>query len=384
MRIGGVPVLGLAKDLFREYKDDDVAGLAAELTYRSFLALFPFLIFLAALGGAIATAFDVQDPAQKFIDLFGDRLPSDAQSVMKTQAEGVINGNHAGLLSVGFVGALWAAMGGAGAMIKGLNRAYDIPDSRPFWRKRLLALGLVLAATIAIFGGVALIFATQFYGQQIADKVGLGGAFRLIIGLGTWPLLLVVLLAIVGFVYWAAPNVGLPFRWVSPGAVFFTVVWLVATVGFGFYVANFSSYNATYGALGGVVVLLLWFYISNLVLLLGAEINALLDEERNGPVLAERRQKVAEAMGQKAKKQPRNPESVGARATGTQPAPAGANAFAATTSGQAEQPPAGGSLQPAGAAARREGAAPAGGLSASVMALVAVIVAALAMRRYAR
>jgi|GEM_PF-647198 len=381
MRLGNVDVVQLGRHVFREFKDDDLSGLAAELTYRFFLAIFPFIIFLTALGGFLASALDVANPAQEFVDLFGDRLPDDAASVLERQTSDVIESRNLTLLSLGIVGTVWAATGGASALIKGLNRAYDIPETRPFWKQKLLAFGLMMSATLAILLSLSAFIATQVYGGDIADKVGLGAAFEVAMRWGTLPLMVVVLTAGMAFVYWAAPNAGLPFRWVSPGAVFFVIGWLAATVGLSFYVANFASYNATYGALGGVVVLLLWFYITNIILLLGAEINAVLDEQLIGPALEERRQKAAEALAKKAREQPQSPE-----------------AAAAGAAGPAVGPRTAASLVPAiasGVGARRAQAAPptvsvpaerepARGVAGSLMALAGVALAALALRRYAR
>ncbi|MCK9518740.1 MAG: YihY/virulence factor BrkB family protein [Dehalococcoidia bacterium] len=372
MRVGNINVVQFGRDIYREYQDDDVAGLAAELTYRIFLAIFPFMIFLTALGGFLANALDINNPAQEFVDLFGDQLPSDAASVIEKQATEVVASRNLTLLSLGIVGTVFAATGGAGAVIKALNRAYDIPDSRPFWKQRLLALGLMLAASLAIITALSAFFATQVYGQKIADELGLGSAFALALRWGAIPLVIIVLMAATAFVYWAAPNAGLPFRWVSPGAVFFVLGWLVATIALSFYVANFGSYNATYGALGGVVVLLLWFYITSVILLLGAEINAVLDEQLNGPVLQERRANVAEALAARRRKQPRNPEA--AIPAGATPATA---AITAGRGGQAERN-SGDPVRPGLASQQTAGAA------GSVMALVGVIVAALALRRFAR
>lgn len=373
MTVRGVNPVALAKDTFREFRDDDVSGLAAELTYRTFLALFPFIIFLTALGGALAKALSVENPAERFLELFGGQLPGDARSVITTQVQEVVNGTNVGLISAGILGALWAAGGGAAALMKALNRAYDIPDTRPFWKQKLLAVGLVLAATVAIFATIALFVATRAYGTEIAEAVGLGPTFEAVLRWGTYPLVAVLALAAVAFVYWAAPDAGLPFRWVSPGAIFFVVAWLIATVAFGLYVANFSSYNATYGALGGVVVLLLWFYLSNIVLLTGAELNAVIDEHTNGPVLAERREKAAEALAAKREKQPRNPDVMGAEpgrtAAGLVASTDGRDATAAAVSDAA-----------GGETPRRASGAP-----GTLMALIGgVAVAALAVRRFAR
>jgi membrane protein len=380
MRIGGIEVVPFGKEVFREFKDDDVSGLAAELTYRFFLAIFPFILFLTALGGFLASVFDAENPAQEFVELFGDRLPADAASLIRTQVDEVVASQNLTLLSVGILGTVWAATGGAGALMKALNRAYDIPDSRPFWKQKLIAFGLMTAASLAIIAALSALFATQVYGQEAADKLGIGDAFAFGLRWGTIPLVIGVLMGAMAFVYWAAPNAGLPFRWVSPGAVFFVLGWLLATVAMSFYVANFGSYNATYGALGGVVVLLLWFYVTSIILLLGAEMNAVLDERLNGPTLQERRAKAAEAIEAKRRKQPRNPDSA--------LAPEGAPAFAASQQAggrggnEGEQV----RLAQAGLASQptRVERTPATGVAGSLLALVGVLIAAIALRRYAR
>src|SRR5690606_21229653 len=129
MRVGNLDVIEFGKDVYREFKDDDVTGIAAELTYRFFLAIFPFIIFLTALGGFLANALDISNPAKEFVDLFGDRLPDDAASVIERQVNEVVNSRNGALLSFGIVGTVWAATGGASALIKGLNRVYDVPET---------------------------------------------------------------------------------------------------------------------------------------------------------------------------------------------------------------------------------------------------------------
>lgn len=329
MNIRGIAVGRTAKDLLREVKDDDLTGLAAELSYRFFLAIFPFVIFLAALGGLIAKAVGAANPAQRVVGLFGDTLPADAASIVRDQVNGVVNAPNAGLLSISLIGALWAASGGVGAVLKATNRAYDIPESRGFVKKTGLALGLTVSAGAAIVLGFVLLVATQAAGGDIADALGLGRPFAVTVAVVRWPLVLALAMAGVSVVYWAAPNTGLPYKWATPGAALFAVLWLIVTALFGLYVANFSSYNATYGALGGVVVLLLWFYLTSLVLLIGAELNAVLDEEANGPVLADRRQKVAGELEARRREKPANPESVavpGGVPPAAQAAPEGAAA----------------------------------------------------------
>ncbi|MBI2767491.1 MAG: YihY/virulence factor BrkB family protein [Chloroflexi bacterium] len=294
--VGGVDLAATGKKFLHEFREDDLSGLAAELAYRFFLALFPFLLFLAALGGFIARAAGVDNPSGRFITIFGDALPPDAASVIRTQVDQVVNSTNGGLISISILGAFWAAAGGVGALMKAINRAYNIPESRPFWKKTAIALAVTLLGGIAILGAVAAMFATQLYARDIADSLGLGAAFAVTLQVARFPILLVVMMTAVALIYWIAPNTGMPFKWVTPGAVAFALAWSVATALFAVYVTNFSSYNGTYGTLGGVVVLLLWFYITSAVMLAGAELNAVLDEEKLGPALAERRDLVAREM----------------------------------------------------------------------------------------
>ena len=266
---------GLGRRFFVEAKNDDISGLAAELTYRSFLALFPFVLFLAALGGVLASAFNVSNPAQEFLSLFGDRLPADARSVISGQVTDVVNDSNVGLLSIGIAGALWAAMGGAGAVIKAMNRAYDLPESRSFLNQKALALCITVLAVAAVMLAVGVLVSTQVFKEQIANRLGVGGAFAVAMQIVAVPVVLLAVASCAAVVYRLAPSVKMPMRNVTPGALIFACSWLVMTIGLSIYVANFGSYNATYGTLGGVVVLLFWFYLTNLLLLAGAEINAL-------------------------------------------------------------------------------------------------------------
>ncbi|MEO9254718.1 MAG: YhjD/YihY/BrkB family envelope integrity protein [Tepidiformaceae bacterium] len=293
MTVGGVNVVDFGKHVAKEFSTDDISGLAAELSYRYFLALFPFFIFLAALGGFIARALNVSDPTTSFMNAVGTALPGDARSVLETQVRSVLDSQSAGLLSIGILGALWAASGAMKSLIKALNRAYDVPETRSFVRSYLLAIGLVITATLGILGSVVLYVATTAWAGDIAGWFGLGGAFELTISIARWPLIIALILSSVAFMYWAAPNLDVKFKFISPGALLFTVVWIAATLLFGFYVSNFGSYNKTYGTLGGVVVLLTWLYITNVMLLLGAEVNAILELEKDPQTVRKKRAQVA-------------------------------------------------------------------------------------------
>jgi membrane protein len=267
------------KNLWHELSEDDVSDFAAGLAYRFLLALFPFFIFLTALGGFVAQLIGVENPSGEILDRLGSALPNDARSVLDSQLSSVLDNQHTGLLSVGLIAALWAASGGMGATMKAMNHVYDVEEERPFWKRTLLAVGLTLLGGAFFIGAFALAIAGAAFGTAIADAIGLGDFARAMMYVLGYALAIVLLLLAIAFLYWAAPNAHLPFRWITPGAILFTIVWLVATLGFGFYVSHFASYNATYGALGGVVILMIWFYLTAYIMLAGAELNAMIAQQ---------------------------------------------------------------------------------------------------------
>ncbi len=269
------------KLVLRVYKgmnQDDVSGAAAELAYRFTLALFPFFIFLAALGGFVASAFHIQNPTDQIMNQLGDSLPADTASVLRTQLSGVIESRNAGLLSIAIVGAIWSASSGIGALMKTTNRIFDIEEKRSPVRRYVIAVVLTLLGAGLLVVSFALFFTGQIYGPQIAGQIGLQGPAATAFTLARWPIVIMTILVSVAFLYWLAPDRRLPLRWATPGALFFAVTWLVVTYLFGIYVSHFGSYNVTYGALGGVVVLLVWLYLTGFVILLGAEIDSVLEQ----------------------------------------------------------------------------------------------------------
>ena len=272
LRLPRIPIpdagpAGVTKQIVKKVGEDDLSGLAAALAYRSFLALFPFFIFLAALAGFVTHLFDIQNPTDRIINTIGDTLPSDVTSVIRTQLEGVVNSRNAALLSVGLVGTLWAASSGVGSLMKAMNRVYGVRETRPAWERYALALGLTAFAGLMIVAAFLVVVIWQASGTKIADKLGLGGVAAALLPLARWPVAIVVILFASGIVYRVAPNARLSLRRMLPGTVLFTAVWLIATEMFGLYVSHFASYNSTYGTLGGVVILLV-----------GAELNAVLEQ----------------------------------------------------------------------------------------------------------
>lgn len=280
--------IDLAKTFIKKISGNDLSGLAAEMSYRFFLALFPFFIFIAAFAGFVTDVFNVDDPTDRIINAIGDTIPDDAASVLREQLDSILAGTNPGLLSIGIIGAVWAASSGVNTIIKGMNRVHDVEEKRPLWRKYLLALSLTLLAGAAVILAFLTLVVGQAAGVDIAERMGLSGAATTLFTFVRWPLAIAAILLAIAFLYWATPNKNLPFRWITPGSVLFTAGWLLATHLFGLYVSNFGSYNSTYGALGGVVILLIWLYLTSFIFLLGAQVNAVLEQERVGGGPAEK------------------------------------------------------------------------------------------------
>jgi membrane protein len=205
--------------------------------------------------------------------------------MIRDQITSVVEQKNTALLSLGIVGTIWSASSAMGAVMKALNRIHEVQESRSMLKRYGVALALTASAGLFIVASVVISIVGQAFGLEIAEKIGLEGAAGTLFTVARWPVVALLLLAAVGILYWAAPDVQLPFQWLSPGAIMFVLVWAPATFLFGLYVSNFGSYNATYGALGGVVVLLIWLYLTSYVLLLGAELNDVLIDETAPPAV---------------------------------------------------------------------------------------------------
>jgi len=260
----------VVKRAFAEGKKDNVSMLAAGLAYFAFLALFPALIAAVLIYGLVADPADVQEQ----IDSLSGALPPEAKSLISDQMSSIASSSGGALgigLAISLLGALWSVSGGVNNLINAVNVCYDEDETRGFLRLRGLALLLTVGGILFMALAVGLVAVAPV----VLDALNLGTLGTILLQVGRWVLL--VLLVVVGLavVYRIAPDRDAPkFRWVSVGAVVATVIWVIASVGFSLYVSNFSSYGKTYGALAGVIVLLLWFFISAYIVLLGAEINA--------------------------------------------------------------------------------------------------------------
>ncbi len=263
----------------REFSKDQSTDLAAALTYYAVLALFPALIALVSLLSVVGQGPSTVDALLKIVDQVG---PSGAVDTLRPTIEKLSSAQGAGIaLIVGLLGALWSASGYVNAFSRAMNRIYEISEGRPIWKLRPWMLLVTLIALLMVAAAALSLVLTGPVAEAVGQQVGLGSTAVLVWGIAKWPALLLVVVLVVALLYYATPNVKQPkFRWISIGAVVAIVIWILASVGFGFYVANFSSYNKTYGSLAGIIVFLLWLWITNVALLFGAELDAELERGR--------------------------------------------------------------------------------------------------------
>lgn len=275
MKIPGLRGLGpfsLIKQSFKAFSEDDMSTYAAALAYQILFSLFPFFIFLIALISTLQLP-DFMAWLQQQAEMF---LPQQAmEQVNKVLAE--LQQPRGGLLSVGAIVALWTASAGARATMNALNVAYDVKEGRPAWKIYLLSIFYTLAIAGMLIGSAALLLIGPQAMEWLAGMIGLEQLFVTLWTWLRWPVALVLLCLSVAIVYYSAPDAQQKFRFITPGAVLSVLVWVLASLAFNVYVNNFGNYDATYGSIGAVILLLLYFYISASVLLFGAEINAVIE-----------------------------------------------------------------------------------------------------------
>ncbi|MGJ9413801.1 YihY/virulence factor BrkB family protein [Aeromicrobium sp. CF4.19] len=263
----------------RGFSRDQCTDLAAALTYYSVLALFPALIALVSLLGVVGQGASTVDAV---LDIAGDFVPAATLDTIEPVVTSMTETPAAGLgLLVGLLGALWSASGYVGAFGRAMNRIYDVEEGRPIWKLRpTMLLVTLVAVVLCAVAGLSLVL-TGPVAQSVGDVVGLGDTAVQVWGIAKWPVLLLIVMAIVAILYYATPNVQQPrFRWVSIGAAVAVVTWILASALFGLYVSMAGNYNATYGSLASIIVFLLWLWITNIALLLGAELDAEIERSR--------------------------------------------------------------------------------------------------------
>jgi len=269
---------GVLKRAWREFSDDNVTDWAAALTYYGVLSIFPMLLALISLLGLFG-----QSATQPLLDNISSVAPGPAKDIV-TQAIQNLQKSQGSAGIMFFVGlglALWSASGYVGAFMRASNDIWDVEEGRPAWKTVPLRVGVTGLLLVLLTMSAMAVVLTGPLAKSIGDIVGLGSTAVMVWDIAKWPVLILVVSLMIALLYYAAPNVKHPkFQWVSPGSLMAVVLWIVASALFAFYVANFSSYNKTYGALGGVIVFLTWLWITNNVILLGAEFNAEMERGR--------------------------------------------------------------------------------------------------------
>ena len=266
--------LGTGRRVIAEFRDDNLTDWAAALTYYAVLSIFPAFIAMISILGLVV------DPAtitRVVTDVVAQLGPESAVNTFKGPIEQISTNRSTALFGLifGVAVAIWTASNYVGAFMRASNAVYEREEGRPFWWLKplqlLVTLILVLMAALVVLS----LIVTGPVAKAIGDAVGLGDAAVTAWNIAKWPVMLVVVMLMLAILYWSAPNAKpAGFRWISPGSVVAVIVWVAASAGFAFYVANFSSYNKTYGALAGVIVFLVWMWITNIAVLLGAELNA--------------------------------------------------------------------------------------------------------------
>ena len=272
-KLGGLTWTALVKRVWSEIQKDEVFGRAAQLAYYFLLALFPLLLFLTSVIGVILGS--QTELRQGLFNYLGTVLPGSASQLVNTTMVEVSNASGGGKIAFGIIAALWAASNGMGAITEALNIAYDVKESRPWWRTRLTAIGLTVALSVLIISALTLVLYGGRIGEYVAGSYGFGGAFTTSWKIVQWPIVLAFVLLSFALIYYCAPDVRRQ-KWIfiTPGAVIGVTLWLLVSFSFRLYLHFFDSYSKTYGALGAVIVLMLWLYLTGAAILIGGEVNS--------------------------------------------------------------------------------------------------------------
>jgi membrane protein len=273
--LGGRGWWGALKRTVTEFREDNLTDWAAALTYYGVLAIFPALIVLVSILGLVG-----ESATQPLIDNLGSVAPGPAQEIFTNAIKNLQGSQGAAGVAfiIGLLAAIWSASGYVAAFMRASNAIYDMPEGRPVWKTLPVRVGLTVLLLVLLAISTVAVVLTGGLAEKVGDLIGLGDTAVTVWNIAKWPVLLLVVSFMFAVLYWAAPNVKQPgFRWLSPGGILAVLGWLIASLAFALYVSNFGSYNKTYGTLAGPIVFLVWLWISNIVILLGAEFNAELE-----------------------------------------------------------------------------------------------------------
>jgi membrane protein len=269
---------GVLRRTIREFRQDNLTDWAAALTYYAILSIFPALLTIVSVLGLIG-----ESATQPLLDNLTELAPGPAQEIVTNAIQNLNQDQGAAgiLFVIGIATALWSASGYVGAFMRASNAIYEVEEGRPFWKLRPVQIAITLVMMVLVSIGAIAVVLTGPLAEQVGNVIGLGDTAVTAWDIAKWPVLVLLVSLVFSILYWAAPNVKQPgFRWLTPGGVLAVILWIVASVAFALYVASFASYNKTYGSLGGVIVFLIWLWISNIAVLLGAELNAEVERAR--------------------------------------------------------------------------------------------------------
>jgi len=271
--LGGLNWKELAKRAWAQINEDDVFGRAAQLSYYFLLALFPLLLFLMTLLGYFAEAgSQLRNSLLRYLSTV---MPWSALQLVQTTLDEVSKARGGGKLSFGILAALWAASNGMGAISETLNIAYDVKETRSWWKVRLVSVGLTIGLALLIISALVIVLCGGRIADLIAAASGFGPVFTTTWKILQWPIALGFLFTTFALIYYFAPNLRNPkWRWITPGSLAAVILWLLVSIGLRAYLHFFNSYSATYGSLGALIILMLWFYLTGAAILIGGEINS--------------------------------------------------------------------------------------------------------------
>ena len=264
-----------ALELFRRFSEDEVTGLSAQLSYYFLLSLFPLLIFIVALASFLPIDY------YSMIDFLSSYMPQDVIVLIENFLNQIIDSSGGGLISIGIIGTLWSASNGINAVMRALNKAYNVEENRSFIRGRLIAISLLISVLLIIVVALLLPIFGRMIGIHIFSFFGASEQFLSVWNALRWVISSFIFFVVFLYLYRMAPNMKVYFKDILFGALFSTIGWQVASYGFAYYVNEMGNYSATYGSLGGVIVLMLWFYLSGIIIILGGEINAMVAVKRD-------------------------------------------------------------------------------------------------------
>jgi membrane protein len=276
-QLGGSSWLAAGRRTIREFKDDFLQDRAAGLTYYGVLSIFPAILVLVSLLGLVG-----QSATQPLITNLTNAAPSTVRTILRNAIHNLQHGHGTAsvLAIVGILLALWSASGYVAAFMRASNAIYDVPEGRPAWKTVPTRLGVTVVLLVLMVASAVMVVVSGGVARHVGQVLGIGSTVVSAWEIAKWPVLFVLVCIMIGLLYWASPNARRGLRWIGPGAVIAVVIWLVASGLFGLYVASFGHYNKVYGSIAGMIIFLIWLWITNIAILLGAEFNAELERGR--------------------------------------------------------------------------------------------------------